>query len=88
MKSVDEFKKYCKDFVKTAESGEWNMISWELSNGDEIYFKKGFKVPHAISPEPFVGSKYGDFGYEGCISWDVAFNILKADGAFEIDWEE
>lgn len=87
MKSVEEFKKYCKESVKTTDD-EWSMISWELSNGDEIYFKKGFKVPHIISPEPFAGSKYGDFGYEGCLDWSLAFDFLKNDGAFEDDWEE
>ena len=82
MKTVEEFKVYCKKSVKCRFAEEASII-WNLSNGDEIYFKKGFKKPHIISPEPFVDSKYGDFGYEGTLEWKIAFDMLTADGAFE-----
>ena len=72
MKTVNEFKAYCKKSVKCQFAEEASII-WNLSNGDEIYFKKDFKKPHIISP----------FGYEETLEWKIAFDMLKADGAFE-----
>ena len=63
-------------------------IVWDLPNGDEIYFQKGFKKPHLVSPEPFKGAKYGDYGYEGCISWTDAWKALTDANLIGSDEEE
>lgn len=76
-----EFVDYCKDSIKKGA----HQIVWELSNGDEIYFQNGFRKPHVVSPEPFKGGRYGDYGYEGVIEWFMAFNALEQDGQLEED---
>lgn len=80
MKSITEFKNYMKESVK-----ECLMATWDLSNGDQIYFKKSLKKPHIVSPEPVPGKRntYGDYGYEAVLNWEEAYSMLAKDNQFE-----
>lgn len=90
-KFSEEFN-FFKEYVKASVNDQGcMMLSWELPDGDEIYFMKKFKKPHRISPEPFKGARLGDYGYEKAIEWVTAWKTLKDAGLLSedsYDWED